>query len=153
MSSSKVYLLTFLLAVAQASFLVPVFKSLTFSPQIALLFLWISSKDVKDTAVISVSFFIGVFFDALSNTWGAYIVSSVLFTYVYVFLRNTLIVKREIYEILIVPPTLITFYKLTLFLLQSLKTELSFSLKKLLVSLVVEYIFVLLSYKLSGKRS
>ena len=144
----KVFLLLFFLAIFQASVLIPIFRSLILSPHIALLFLWLYGKNVGDRALITASFFLGLFFDALSNTWGAYTFTTVLFTYIYTVLRDTLIVKKELYEALFIIPILLILYKLALFPLVSLKTDVELSFKKFGISLLVEYLFILLFYKL-----
>ena len=144
----KVLFLLFIFAILQTSILVPIFRSLILSPHVALLFLWVYGKTVGDRALVTSAFLLGLFFDALSNTWGAYTLTTVFFTYVYTVLRDTLIVKKEVYEFFFMIPILLILYKLALFPLVGLRTEVEFSVKKFGVSLLIEYLFILLFYKL-----
>ena len=148
----KTLLFTLLLAILQASLFIPIFKSLVFSPQVALLFLWIHSKELGDRSVITISFLLGLFLDALSNTWGAYTLSTVIFTYAYVSLKDALIVKEELYDFFLIIPFFLVLHKLLLFPLVNFKTDIEFSLKKFLLSFVVEYLFILLFYRITRKK-
>lgn len=147
----KVFFFTFFLAVLQASVLVPIFKCLVFSPHIAVLFLWIYGRSIGDRTLIIFAFFLGLFFDALSNTWGAYIFATVLFTYIYTILKDILIVRKESYEFLFIIPLLLILYKLILFPLVSLKTEVHFSIEKFGISFLLEYLSILYLYRLRNK--
>ncbi|WP_461829153.1 rod shape-determining protein MreD [Aquifex sp.] len=148
----KAFFLTFLLAVLQASLFIPVFKSLVFSPQIALLFLWVYSKNLGDRSIILISFLLGLFLDALSNTWGAYTTATVLFTYAYVSLKDALIVKDDFYDFFLIIPFFLIMHKLFLFPLVNFKTDIEFSLKKFLLSFFVEFLFILLFYRITREK-
>lgn len=147
----RIFLLTFLFAIFQVSVFVPVFKSLVFSPYVSILFLWIYGKNLEDKKLITTSFFLGIFLDGISNTWGAYTFSTVLLTSIYTSLRNILIFKKESYEIFFIVPTLLILYKLLLLFLLNLKTEVDLSVKKFLISFSVELLFTLFFYKLRNK--
>ncbi len=143
--------LLFLLSVIQVSILMPLFASLILSPHISLLFLWIYGKNSGDRTLITTAFFLGLFFDAISNTWGAYTFTTVLFTYIYTFLRTALIVKKETYEVFFIIPVLLIVYKLFLFPLIKLKADVEFSIKEFGISLLIEYLFIFFFYKLKKK--
>jgi len=147
----KTFLVVFFFAVVQVSVLTPLFKSLVLSSQIALLSLWLYGKGLKEEALVSLAFLLGLYFDALSNTWGAYTLSIVFFTYIYMLLRTTFIVSREFHEILLLIPVLLFLYKLVLLSLLSLKNGTEFSLSKFVMSLLIEYLFIVSLYKLKKK--
>lgn len=147
----KTFLVVFFFAIVQVSVLTPLFKSLSLSPQIALLSLWLYGKGLKEEALVTLALLLGLYFDALSNTWGAYTLSVVLFTYIYMFLRITFIVRREFHETLLLIPFLLFLYKLFLLPLLSLKNDAKFSLSKFVMSLLIEYLFVVSFYKLKKK--
>jgi len=144
----KTFLFVFFFAVVQVSILTPLFKSLALSPHIALLSLWLYRKGLKEEVFITLAFFLGLYFDALSNTWGAHTFSTVLFTYIYMFLRTTFIVKGEFHETLLLTPFLLFLYKLVLLSLLSIKNGIEFSLSKFVMSLLIEYLFIVSFYKL-----
>ncbi len=148
MTLLKILFFTFSLAILQTSIFIPVFKNLVFSPQISLLFLWIFGKSLKDSVLIVLSFILALFFDALSNMWGAYILTNVLFTYILTVLRNTLIVKKLSYEFFLIIPFLLVLYKCFLFFLFNLRTEINFSFQAFAYSSGIEVLFILLFYKI-----
>jgi len=147
----KTFLVVFFSAVVQVSVLTPLFKSLALSPHIALLSLWLYKKSLKEEALVTLAFLLGLYFDALSNTWGVHVLSTVLFTYIYMFLRITFIVKKESHETLLLVPFLLFLYKLVLLSLLSVKNGIEFSLGKFVTSLLIEYLFVASFYKLKKK--
>ncbi|NPB08147.1 MAG: hypothetical protein GXN96_04370 [Aquificae bacterium] len=139
------------IAILQASLFTPVFGTLFLTPSLTFIFVLFSKYLVGEKIVI-LAFVSGLFLDAITDSWGIFILSDVLFAYFFLLITLLLIFKKGYVEALLVIPLVTFFRKLFLLFLVQLKYSVKLELSLFAYSVLVELVFILFMYMVMRKR-
>jgi len=140
-----------LIAVLQASLFTPVFGNLFLTPSLTFIFV-LFSKYLVGERIIFLAFVSGLFLDAITDSWGVFIISDVLFSYFFLIITLLLIFRKGYVEALLVIPLVTFFRKLFLLFLVQLKYSVKLEPSLFLFSVLLELIFILFMYTVMRKR-
>jgi len=143
-------ILVLIVEIIQLSLFPPLFGNAYIIPSATFTLILFLSYRVREKALI-IAFISGLFYDAVINLLGFISLINVLFTYIYLILNNILFVKNEKLEVFLIMPITILLRKLVIFLFVNTKFPLNVNLNQFLLVLIIDFVFVILFYRLFNK--
>jgi len=143
--------ISLLISVFQASVFTPVFGSLFLTPSLSFIFILFSSYFIREKAIIS-AFLIGLFLDALTDSWGIITLLNVVFTYIYMLMSSVIFVRNLFVELFVILPSAVFIRKALLILIVERKFLINFTAKSLIFSFIIDLVFILILCKFICKR-
>jgi len=137
--------------VFQAAVFTPIFGSLFLTPSLSFIFILFSLYFIREKALIS-AFLIGLFLDAITDSWGIITLLNVFFTYIYMLTTFFIFVRSLFVELFAILPIVLVIRKLLLIFIVQRKFLIDFAAKSLILSLAIDLIFVLILCKFVCKR-
>ncbi|HIQ48964.1 MAG TPA: hypothetical protein EYH58_04970 [Aquifex aeolicus] len=140
-----------LISVFQAAVFTPIFGTLFLTPSLSFIFILFSSYFIREKALIS-AFLIGLFLDAITDSWGIITLLNVLFTYIYMLMTYTVFVRNLFVELFTILPAVVVIRKILLIFIVERRFLIDFTVKSLIFSLAIDLIFILILCKFVCKR-
>ncbi|RUM31645.1 MAG: hypothetical protein DSY32_00960 [Aquifex sp.] len=143
-------ILVIIVEILQLSVFSPILGNAYTIPSITFLLILFLSYIIREKALL-LAFLAGLFYDAVVNFLGFISLLNVVFTYIFLILNNVMFVKNPKVEVFLIMPVILLIRKLIIFLVVNAKFPLNVDLEKFVSVLFIDFLFLMVFYKVFNK--